>query len=214
MENPTPTKITAIRHGETVWNLEGRQQGQLNSELTEVGVKQAQALASALAGKRFDVLYSSDLGRAVQTAEIIAARIGLAVLTDPRLRERHLGIMQTLTKAEFAKKYPHENAEFNVGNPDYIIPKGESARQRYERATACAEELAARHPGESIVIVTHGGILDSLFRYTVGFPLELPRPFTLFNASINTFTVSAGRWRLDTWGDIHHLGELDSLDDR
>jgi broad specificity phosphatase PhoE len=84
--------LTIIRHGESNWNAEGRQQGHLDSGLSHRGRKQAEAMANALRGRRFDAIYSSDPGRAQQTAEIIAEALGLRVLVDPRLRVRHLGI--------------------------------------------------------------------------------------------------------------------------
>lgn len=213
MKQIEPTKLIVIRHGETLWNLEGCQQGHLDGQLSEMGIKQAQAVADALADDHFDALYSSDLGRAVQTAQIIAKKIHLDIITDPRLRERHLGIMQTLTIAQFQEKYPEEYDLFKSGDPDYIIPDGESARQRYERCVACANELADRHSGQKIVIVAHGGTLGSFIINALSLSQAVPRRYSLFNASINTFTVADGSWKLDSWGDIHHLKNLSTLDD-
>ena len=124
-----------------------------------------------------------------------------------------LGVMQGLTRKEFAQAYPAQATAFDSGDPDYVIPGGESARQRHQRSVECVQELAARHQGQTIAIVAHGGVLKSLFCKTTNLPLAAPRHFSLFNASINVFSINGRRWRLDTWGDIHHLAGIDTLDD-
>lgn len=206
-------ELIVARHGETTWNKEGKQQGHLDSPLSELGVRQAERIGERLETERFGALYTSDLGRAYATAERIAAKTGHDIRVDVRLRERNLGIFQTLTMEEVARRYPEEYARFRSGDPDYVIPEGESARERHARAIACVEEIGARHAGERVVIVAHGGVLQSLFRHAVGLPLEAPRGFSLFNASINTFFVEHGKWKLGMWGDTSHLKGTDSLDD-
>ena len=213
MDKPKATELIVVRHGETVWNEIGKQQGWVDTELSELGRTQAQAIADALAGVHFDALYSSDLGRAMQTAEILAAELGLEILTDARLRERNLGIMQGLTMAEFEQKHPEQYAQFRGGDPNYVIPDGESIRQRHERNIICAEELARHHVGQRLLIVAHGGVLNSLFRRATGQDIASPRHFSLFNASINAFAITDGRWRLNRWGDTHHLKDLETKDD-
>jgi probable phosphoglycerate mutase len=213
MEPSETTRLTVVRHGETTWNALGKQQGQLDTDLSELGIAQAEAVADALAGRSIDVLYSSDLGRAKQTAEIIAQRLGLEILTDARLRERHLGIIQGMTMAEFQERHPREYSLYRGGDPDYVIPEGESVRQRAERGVLCARELAERHAGQQLLLVTHGGIVESLLRHVLGMDLASPRSFSLFNGSLNTFSLSDGRWQLDSWGDTHHLRHLEATDD-
>jgi probable phosphoglycerate mutase len=213
MNPPKATILLAVRHGETQWNLCGKQQGHLDSPLTALGVKQAEAMAEGLAKRNIEILYSSDLGRALRTAETIGERLSLGVKTDSRLRERNLGLMQGLTKAEFAARFAEEAAKFNSGNPDYVLPGGESARQGYNRCIECVEDLAAQHCGQRLLIVAHGGTLDSLFRKALNLPLTEPRRFSLFNASINAFSITKGEWRLDSWGLVHHLGVVRTLDD-
>ncbi len=202
------TLLFAVRHGETEWNSIEKYQGHLDSPLTDNGIKQAQLLANGLIAKNIDLLYSSDLGRALQTAKIIAKKISLPIHSDARLRERHLGLIQGLTKKEFAEKYPQEAALFNTGDPDYIVPGGESARQRFRRCLDCAEDLARHNLGQRILIVAHGGVLSSFFYQATNTPLTEPRRFSLFNASINAFSISAGQWHLNTWGEITHLSCL------
>jgi probable phosphoglycerate mutase len=207
------TILFAVRHGETEWNSIEKQQGHLDSPLTKNGILQAQLLADGLVGKNIDILFSSDLGRAFQTATIIAEKLSLSIHTDPGLRERNLGIMQGLTKKDFAGKFPLEASRFNTGDPDYILPEGESARQRYTRCIDCAEKLIKQEVGKKILIVAHGGVLESFFYKATNTPLTEPRRFSLFNASINSFCISDNQWILDTWGEIAHLKEMRILDD-
>lgn len=207
------TRLFVVRHGETQWNVIEKQQGHLDSPLTDRGIKQAQCLAEGLLDKNIDVLYSSDLGRAMHTAEIIAKKLNLEIHKDPRLRERHLGSMQRLTKTQFANQFPQEAAQFDSGDPEYILPGGESANQRFNRSIECTEELAKREAGKRILIVAHGGVLNSFFYKALNLPLTQPCRFSLFNASISSFSITNNQWRLDTWGETTHLKNLESLDD-
>lgn len=211
MPTVADTHLIAIRHGETEWNSQGRFQGHLNSALNEEGLAQAVALGERLAGEHFDLLLSSDLGRALQTASAIAMRTGHEVLVEPRLRERRMGIFQGLTPAEVKARYPDEYARFRTGDPDYVIPEGESMRQLFERSVACFTELAARHAGLTLATVTHGGVLAMLYRHARAMPLEAPRDFPLHNTGVNRFRHRQGAWELQSWGEIVHLER--ALDD-
>jgi probable phosphoglycerate mutase len=199
------THLLAIRHGETEWNSQGRFQGHLDSALNREGLAQAEALGEFLAGERFDLLLSSDLGRALQTARAIARRTGHEIVVEPRLRERRMGIFQGLTPAEVQAHYPDEYARFGSRDPDYVIPDGESMRQLFERSVACFTELAARHAGLTLAAVTHGGVLAMLYRHARAMPLDAPRDFSLRNTGINRFRHRLGAWQLRSWGDIGHL---------
>lgn len=204
------TQVIVVRHGETAWNNEKRWQGHLDSPLTPNGLSQARALACRLAGEHFSALYSSDLGRAHQTAQIIAAATGHSVNFDARLRERKLGIFQGLTSDEIRVAHAEEYDVYRARDPDHRLPEGESLRQQVERNFSCFEELAQRHLGESIVVVTHGGVLSGLLRRVLAIPLEAPRRFAFANSSLNVFIFQEGDWMLQTWGDVSHLdGEVD-----
>jgi 2,3-bisphosphoglycerate-dependent phosphoglycerate mutase len=208
-----PTRVYVVRHGETEWNASGRQQGHLDSPLTALGISQAHLLAKGLAKKKIDILYSSDMGRAVQTAEIIAATLSLPVHTEARLRERNLGILQGLTREEFEARYPEVARLFDARDPDYVLPEGESLRRSFDRCVACAEEIAAKNAGRNVLIVAHGGVLRGFFHKATDAPMAGPRRYSLFNASLNTFRISEREWSLDTWGEIAHLADTEALDD-
>ncbi len=213
MNENNSTLVFVVRHGETEWNQAGKQQGHMDSPLTENGRRQAHALANDMLGRGIAFIFSSDLGRATATAQIIGDRLGLSVQTDPRLRERHLGSLQGWSNTEWRKQYPEEWAEYQSGNPDYCLPGGESARQRYERSVECIEELAICHRGKTILVVSHGGVLRGLFYRAAQVSLAERCRFSMFNAAINRFTIDDSHWQLDTWGEIRHLAELQTLDD-
>lgn len=207
------TLIYVVRHGETEWNLIEKQQGHMDSPLTDRGRLQANALAKGLINRGIEFIYSSDLGRALKTAKIIGEELKLSVQTNKHLRERHLGSLQGLTKKEFQCQYPDEWGKFYSGNPDYCFPGGESARQRFERTVTCVEKFAKLHIEQTILIVAHGGVLNGLFYKSINTPLSEPRRFSLFNAAINSFSICGDSWHLDTWGEISHLQGLRALDD-
>ncbi len=199
------TQVIIVRHGQTQWNIKGIRQGHLDSELTEKGISQAKALAERLTREKFSALYSSDLGRAMQTARMIGEATGHKIVTDARLRERHLGIFQGLDGEEIKEKYPEEYKLHRSLGPEYAIPGGESTRQQVDRNVACLNELARKHAGETIVVVTHGGVVSGFFRHTLSIPLEAPRRFEFVNAGVNLFNYEDGAWFLQTWGDVSHL---------
>lgn len=199
------TKLIVVRHGETPWNREKRMQGTTDTPLSDVGQAQARALGRRLAGHEFTALYASDLVRARDTASIIAEHTGRELVMDSRLRERRFGIFEGLTAGEIQERFPEEHARFVSRDPDYEVPGGESARGFAGRCLGCLAEIAGRHRGEEIVVVTHGLVLDSLYRAALGLGHGERRPVPLINASLNFFDHGAGRWRLVLWGDVAHL---------
>jgi probable phosphoglycerate mutase len=203
------TTLLAIRHGETVWNEEKRYQGHGDSPLTETGRNQAAALGRRMKKFRFDALISSDLGRAQETASIIADYTGHSLEIDSRLRERNYGVLEGLTVHEIKAGHSKIFNQLNSDDPDYIIPGGESHRQHYQRNVAFIEECLAKRSGATLGLVAHGGVLDSIFRYIARLPLDQPRCFITINASLTIIThgsfYGTTRWVIETWGDIGHL---------
>lgn len=212
MPNLPPTTILAIRHGETVWNVEERFQGHEDSPLTGNGRRQVAALGRRLKGMAFNALVSSDLGRAKETAAIIAGYTGHPVTMDPRLRERHYGVLEGLSVPEIKAAHAAVLEQFNADDPDFVIPGGESHRMHYARNVAWIEDILANRSGATIAIVVHGGVLDSLFRYVAQLPLAQPRCYITTNASLSVFVYGnfygTPRWVIQTWGDAGHLADI------
>jgi probable phosphoglycerate mutase len=199
------TKLVLVRHGETKWNVEKRIQGQGDSPLTDEGLEQARAIGRRLAREKFDRIVSSDLGRAMQTAREIGTLTRHEIVPDARLRERHFGDGEGLTYAEIDERYPGAFSRVREVDPDYAIPNGESRRQFHERVVAALEALAEEHRGEALVVVTHGGVLATLYRHVHGIDLSVPHSVPILNASYNALTHDGDAFRIDAWADIDHL---------
>lgn len=200
------TEILLVRHGQTTWNVQGKFQGQSDSPLTEVGLQQAQAIAHRLRHETINHIYSSDLLRAYRTAQFIAAARGQQpIITDTRLRERHNGIFQGLSKAEIEVTYPDFYPDYALDDPDFVVPEGESRTQVSQRGVAVINDLAQRHLGQRILVVTHGGLLGAILRYVLELPLTGKRRFTLSNVSLNVISWRHEHWLVETLGDVSHL---------
>ncbi len=208
------THFVVVRHGETEWNRVSRIQGQRDSALTAAGRAQAEALARRIAAQPpFDLLVSSDLGRALQTARPIAAATGHEPRLDPRLRERSFGLGEGLSYAEIGERYPEAFRPERELDADYAIPGGESRRAFHERVAAAFESLAARHPGSRIVVVTHGGVLGALYRHVHRIPVARPHRIAIANASYNALSCEDGHWSVHAWADAGHLPEDSSSEE-
>ena len=209
MERQPKTTFLIIRHGETQWNAEQRYQGHEDSPLTETGRNQVRALGLRMKAFQFNSLISSDLGRAQKTADILAAYTGHAVEIDSRIRERNYGLLEGLTVAEIKAKHSEILDKLDQNDPDYVIPKGESHRQHYERNASFFNDLLNRRAGTRIALIIHGGVLDSIFRYVAGLPLDRPRCFTTHNAGLTIVThgtfYGTTRWVIERWNDVGHL---------
>ena len=205
----TSTTIVLIRHGETAWNAERRLQGHLDVPLNAEGERQAEALAEALAGASFDLLVTSDLQRARQTGAPLARACSLTPLRDPALRERCFGAFEGLLYAEIAQRFPQQFAAWQARAADAPMPDGvraaETFRQFQTRAVGAVLAWAQAHPGKSLAIVTHGGVLECVYRFALGMPLETARTFPVLNASINRIVVTDGALSVRSWGEVAHL---------
>ncbi len=206
------TRIIAIRHGETAWNVDTRIQGHLNVPLNETGRWQAARAAQALAGEPLAAIYASDLERAHETALSIAAATGLEVVKNEGLRERGFGIFQGKTFAEVQAQWPDQALRWRRREPEFAPEGGESLLQFRERVTQTAHELASRHAGEQIVMVGHGGVMDVLYRAATGQELQAPRTWELGNAAINRLLWTPEGFTLVGWSDTQHLDD-ESLDE-
>lgn len=206
------TTVLAVRHGETAWNRESRIQGHLDIPLSPLGLAQAQRLAQALAGEPLDAIYASDLGRARQTAAAVAERVGLPVQEDSGLRERGFGCFEGLSWREIESRWPEQALRWKRRDPDFGAEGGERLRDFYARAVGAVERLAQAHPGQTLLVVAHGGVMDCLYRAGRRLALEAPRSWTLSNASINRLLYTPAGLSVVGWNDDLHLGGL-SLDE-
>lgn len=205
------TRLCIVRHGETAWNAEHRVQGQLDVPLNAVGHAQASAAAKVLAQERFDVAYSSDLSRARQTAAPTVERLSLELRLDKDLRERHYGIFERLTYAEVKVRFPEDYARFEARDPEYAFRSGESLKDFSARSIAVLSKIVAQHENQRILVFTHGGVLDKLYRFITGLPISAERHFGIPNAGLNRIEVTSAGWQIRAWADVAHLE--DTLDD-
>ena len=207
-----PTHLCLIRHGETEWNAAGRIQGQLDVPLNAVGLAQADAVARELANEKFSVIYCSDLIRVRQTTAPTAEILKLSPHYTDKLRERHYGMFETLTYAEAKEKHPEAYAQFKDRDPDFDFSSGESLRNFYQRSLDCVSGIAAKHPGERVLIFTHGGVLEMVRRFALAINISAPRDFEIPNAALNWIEVDGDDWRVAMWASQVHLADtLDEL---
>ncbi len=200
------TRVFAVRHGETDWNLEGRIQGQLDIPLNATGRWQAAQLGAALADEGIDAIYASDLLRARQTAEAIAAACGLPIIDAPGLRERGFGAFEGLSFDEVGARWPELAERWRRRDPSFGAPDGgETLIAFCARSVGTAERLAAAHLGETIALVAHGGVMDCLYRAATHLALDAPRSWQLGNAAINRLLCTPQGFTLIGWSDIAHL---------
>jgi 2,3-bisphosphoglycerate-dependent phosphoglycerate mutase len=206
--------LIAVRHGETEWNRVRRLQGHTDIALNATGIEQAARLAAALVGESIAAIYSSDLVRALVTAEPVATALGLQVKRDPLLRERNYGLFEGKTFAEIVEHHPEEAERLRCRDTLYRIPNGESQNEFFARvigairAIASQEERALRacsardgRNARTILVVTHGGVLDMLYRAALDLPLAAERSCAIPNAVINRIDVDDGRFRVKSWAE-------------
>lgn len=199
------TSFCIVRHGETIWNTRNQVQGQLDVPLSAAGRLQAFAVAERVCLMGFASIYASDLRRAWQTAAAVSRRMGQPIQTTPELRERHYGFFQGLTYGEALERYPEEVARHSERDQEFIPFGGENLIQFSGRVIRCFSELEAKHRGQSILVVTHGGVLDILNRHAMGRALSEQRNFCIPNAALNWIEVVDGRWIVTAWAECSHL---------
>ncbi len=201
------TRILAIRHGETAWNVDTRIQGHLDIPLNDTGLRQARWLAQALAERdTLHAIYTSDLSRAHVTAQTVADAVGLRVTAHRGLRERAFGDFQGRTFAEIEAELPEHALHWRKRTPNWVPPgAGESLLTLRERVLATVDELASRHMGEQIVLVAHGGVMDVLYRAATRLDLQAPRTWQLPNTAVNRLLWTPEGMSLVGWADTSHL---------
>ncbi len=202
-----PTRILAIRHGETAWNVDTRIQGHLNIPLNATGHWQAERLGQALAAENIAAIYASDLSRAHETALYVSRASGIPVVPELGLRERGFGDFEGRTFAEIEIALPDQAARWRKRDPAFAPTGGESLLQVQERVLATVDRLAKAHPGELIVMVGHGGVMDVLYRAATRLDLQAARTWLLGNTAVNRLLWTPEGLSLVGWSDTQHLAD-------
>jgi probable phosphoglycerate mutase len=209
----TPVRIILVRHGETIDNVDGRWQGQADSPLTGRGREQASRLATALAIEPIAAVYSSDLGRALDTARLVAAEHRLEVIADARLREIHTGSWTGRRGTELRDEQPATMQAWRERPWGIRLPGGENLADVQARAVAFCDDVVPRHEGQTIVAVAHGTINQVILLHAFGRPLtDLWLKERIANCQISRldWTVDRG-WRVVELADIRHLDGIGTL---
>jgi probable phosphoglycerate mutase len=211
------TRLCLIRHGETAWNAERRLQGHTDVPLNAKGELQARQLAQALKDTEFtfDVLYTSDLRRAADTAYAVTQLFGVEAKVEVALRERHFGSLQGLSTSEAPLLRPDIWQAHISRDLDHELEGGESIQQFALRVQNILGEIQAQHSGQTILIFSHGGTLDMMYRIASNQALSAERVASVPNTSLNWITHQQGAgWTVEQWGDTRHLESpaLDNVD--
>ena len=202
------TDLLFIRHGETDWNRQQRFQGQIDVPLNATGMAQAARVAERLAADRHDALFSSDLQRARETAAPLGAAWRMPPLALPGFREQNFGVLEGLDVPTIQARHPDLWQRWLEHRADFALPGGESLRQFHARVMAAVRELAAAHAGARLAVVTHGGVLDMLWRSAHQQPLDGLRRCEIPNTGINRLRWRNGLLLIDHWADAAHLQGL------
>lgn len=207
-DNHCMTELILIRHGETEWNRELRFQGHVDVGLNATGLEQARRLAQRLSGEPAHRIYASDLLRAQQTAQPLGQVLGLATLSDAALREQSFGQVDGMRVDDIKAQHPQAWEGWLRFEEDYCMPEGETTRQFHARVMGAVGRLAAAHPHETVVVVTHGGVLDMIFRTARSLGLNGPRQSDIPNAGVNRVRLRGDAIDILAWADVAHLADL------
>ncbi len=213
---PPPTRLYLIRHGQSAGNAEGRFGGHGTTPLSELGQKQAEITAAILAKEGIHAIYSSDLFRAVQTAEPLAKLLNLPINTSPAFRERHVGVLEGLTFDESKAQFPADYYALVNRSVNHVITDGESYRQLLRRITSKFQDVMRSHNGDRVAIYSHTGaicfltlhLLGAIHRHTKQTPWLITS-----NCGINRFELRGRRnVRVLVLNDTRHLAEITGND--
>ena len=203
-EQSSQTRLLFIRHAQTEWNIQRRFQGHGDSPITEEGQEQLQRLKSRLAGLEFDVVYSSDLRRTMETSKMLS---GKQRVKEPRLRERGVGILEGLNLEQIMAEHAEAFRAFRSGDKDHQIEGGESLQNALNRAWTFLEEMPEKHPGAELAAVSHAGLIRLICKQILGLALDAPNFFQIPNTSLTqlVFSPKDRSWSLECLADTTHL---------
>ena len=205
-----PTRILITRHGQTVTNREGRFCGHSETDLTELGRRQAQALGERLAATRVDAVYTSGLGRALDTAAIVLAGRDFSVRTDPDLRELHYGVWEMEKEREIARRYPEQHRLMRDEDPAWQPPGGETIAMVRRRTASALRRIARDHPHQTVLVVSHGTAINCLVAEILAIAPSHTFRFIVANCGLSEVVVRNHRLVLARLNDTAHLAGLES----
>lgn len=202
------TELLFIRHGETDWNRQQRFQGQIDVPLNATGRRQAAALAARLADEPHDAFVTSDLVRARQTAQPLAEAWRREPAPHPGLREQGFGVLEGLDVPTIRQRHPELWRRWLDHEGDFALPGGESLLDFHRRVLDAVRDLAQAHPGRRVAVMTHGGVLDMLWRSARGEPIAGLRRCEIPNTGLNRLRWRDGTLVIERWADAAHLEAL------
>jgi probable phosphoglycerate mutase len=211
------TDFLLIRHGETAWNRELRFQGQLDVPLNHMGLQQAQRLKTRMAqvlgewqvqGRLPTRLISSDLQRAQQTAQPVAEVLGHPCILNAGLREQCYGMFEGMRSPDIQAQHPEAWQRWLAFDADVAVAGAETTRAFHTRVMMALQDLALQYAGEHVVVVTHGGVLDMVWRHAQALSLNGPRVCDIPNAGLNQVAWHDGALHIQVWADAAHLADL------
>lgn len=198
-------QLFIVRHGETVWNRDGRIQGHTDVGLSERGIEQATRLARRLENVAFDAAYSSDLSRACVTAELVLEGRDVPLHSTPRLREYHKGAFEGLTESELRARFPAEYPGYIAKDLDYAPEGGESTRQVSARMAAIISDIKERHLDDRVLVVGHGGSLRAAMLALLGMSMDANWRFVFGNCTLSIVDIYHDNAVLRLFNDASHL---------
>lgn len=205
-------EIILIRHGETFFNTLGKLQGQSNSPLSKLGVLQSQAVAARFTYTKPDLIISSDLGRATQTAQIISEKLNLHYCTEEAFRESKFGDFEGLSWLEIESRYGKKIVQqLKSRHMDIAPPKGESYRDSLYRMINRMNELKSQKQFSKILIVTHGLLIVNFIYWILSIQEKTPPNIHIGNTSVTSLTFQKNIWYLNTIGDTSHLKSASTI---
>lgn len=202
------TELILIRHGETDWNRELRFQGQIDVPLNATGHEQARRVAERLAGESVQQLVCSDLLRTRQTAQAPAQTLGLGAVSDAALREQNFGVVDGMRVDDIKTRYPQAWDRWTAFDADYAFDGGECTLAFHARVMAALQRLAAAGVGQRLVVVTHGGVLDMVYRTALGLSLSGARQSVIPNGGINRVRLTGAGVEILSWAETQHLAGM------
>ena len=201
-------QLFLIRHGETDWNKEERIQGNIDTPLNATGIAQAERLAERLALEELEIVYASPLSRARTTAELIAQKAGIPLKLDERLKEKALGQLEGLTRADFEKTFPEVFKHWVTSQEHVPLPGEESPNQVLSRVNAFLDDVRVNHvDSKRVAIVSHGGTISMFCAALINLDARRRSPFVFDNASVTMIDLGGSRPRIHLLNDTCHLRE-------